>query len=165
MIQSMIVAMARNRVIGKDNKLPWHLPEDLKHFKDTTMGCPIIMGRKTYDSIGRLLPGRENIIVTRNPELKIEGATVCLSLGEAISHCKTQDLDEVFVIGGAQIFNEALSQIDKLYLTVIDKDIEGDTYLPEIDLENEFQVTSTEEHSNGGPEKLSYSFIVAEKRK
>ena len=164
MILSLIVAMSRNRVIGKDNKLPWQLPEDLKHFKETTMGCPIIMGRKTYDSIGRLLPGRENIVITRNSELRIEGATLCSSLDEAINHCKNKNLEEVFIIGGAQIFNEALSKIDKLYLTVIDKDIEGDTYLSAIDLENEFQIISKESHCDGGPEKLSYSFIVAERR-
>ncbi|GAA0412222.1 type 3 dihydrofolate reductase [Cocleimonas flava] len=126
---SMIVAMAHNRVIGLDNKMPWHLPADLQWFKKTTLGSPIIMGRKTYDSIGRPLPGRLNIILSRNTQLEIEGCTVVNTLSDALDAAK--GADEVFITGGAHLYEKFLQDADCLYLTMIDADLEGDTFFPD----------------------------------
>ncbi len=158
MTVSLIVAMTRERVMGVDNTLPWHLPEDLKRFKAITLGHPIIMGRKTYDSIGRVLPKRQNIIVSRNQELRIEGADVVGSLKEAFAIAKAKD--EVFVIGGAQLFVEALPLADRLYLTLIDQPIAGDTYFPAGWEEDFKEVESTRGESEG----LSYTFLTAVRR-
>ena len=122
---SLIVAMAKNRVIGKDNAMPWHIPEDFKYFKETTMGRPIVMGRKTYESLGRLLPGRENRIVTRQKDYRVEGAQVFHSLEEA---CRGQG--EIFVIGGAEIYQAAMSMADRIYITLVDREFEGDAVFP-----------------------------------
>jgi dihydrofolate reductase len=127
---SIIVAMARNRVIGARGGIPWKLPAELKLFKDLTMGHHIIMGRKTYESIGRLLPGRTTVIVTRQPGYRVEGALVAHSLDAAIAACGHDD--EIFVIGGEEIFRAALPLADRLYLTTVDTEIEGDTYMPEL---------------------------------
>jgi len=133
---AMIVAMANNNVIGLNNDMPWHLPADLQWFKKTTLGSPIIMGRKTYESIGRPLPGRLNIILSRDTELKIDGCTVVNSLEEALKTAKEADnsnntKDEIFITGGAHLYNKFLEEIDTLYLTQIDADIEGDTFFPD----------------------------------
>jgi len=129
-IISIIVAMANNRVIGKDNDMPWdRLPIDLKHFKEITNGSPIIMGRKTFESIGKPLPNRTNIIITRNKDLKIENCEIVSSLEKAIELIKEED--EVFIIGGSEIYKEAINKANKLYITLIDLEIEGDTYFPE----------------------------------
>ncbi len=122
--------MASNRVIGADNKLPWHLPSDLKRFKVLTMGHHIIMGRKTFESIGRLLPGRTTVIVTSNPGFLFEGALVANSLEKAIALSGSDD--EIFVIGGEQIFREAIKIADRILLTEIDSEFEGDVYFPPI---------------------------------
>jgi dihydrofolate reductase len=127
---SLIVAMARNRVIGADNKLPWHLPSDLKRFKALTMGHHIIMGRKTFESIGGLLPGRTTVIVTRNPGYRFEGALVANSLEKAVALSGSDD--EIFVIGGEQIFREALNIADRILLTEIHRDFEGDVHFPQL---------------------------------
>lgn len=127
----LIVAMARNRVIGKDGALPWRLPEDLKRFRSLTMGHPIIMGRKTCDSIGRALPGRRNIVISRQQNLVIAGVETASSLAAALE--MTADADTVFVIGGQQIYQAALPIADRIELTQIDKDFEGDVLFPEID--------------------------------
>lgn len=131
MILSLIVAMTRQHVIGVNNSLPWNLPGDLKRFKQITLGSPIIMGRKTYDSIGRPLPGRRNIVISRQADLKIAGVEVVSSLKAAIE--LVVDLPEVFVIGGGQIFAEALPLAQRLYITWIESDIAGDAYFPPID--------------------------------
>jgi len=123
--------MARNRVIGKDGNLPWRLPEDLKRFRSLTMGHPIVMGRKTYDSIGRALPGRRNIVISRQPDLAIEGVETATSLPAALE--MTSDADKVFVIGGQQIYQVALPIANRIELTQIDKDFDGDVLFPEID--------------------------------
>jgi dihydrofolate reductase len=128
---SLIVAMARNRVIGADNKIPWHLPNELKLFKRLTMGHHIIMGRKTYESIARLLPGRTTVIVTRQRDYAVPGALVTHSVDEALKACKGDD--EVFVIGGADLFRETLLTADRLYLTTVDAEPAGDTFMPELD--------------------------------
>lgn len=155
---SLIVAMTKNGVMGRKNQLPWHLPEDLQHFKKLTMGKPIIMGRKTFDSIGRVLPGRRHIVITRNREWQHVGVEVVHSFAEA-AQLTAQDA-EVFVIGGAEIFKEAWPQVQKLHLTLIDADIDGDVQFPFLDWQKEFHVVSQSlfESSTAG---LAYQFIEA----
>jgi dihydrofolate reductase len=130
-IISIIVAVAENNVIGRDNQLIWHISEDLKRFKELTMGHHIIMGRKTWESIGRPLPGRKSIIVSRNANFKAEGAAVAGSLLEAIDYAKNDT--EVFIIGGGEIYRGALPLAHKLYLTKVHRRFEGDVFFPEID--------------------------------
>lgn len=125
---SLIAAMANNRVIGKDNQMPWHLPADLGHFKAITLGKPIIMGRKTYESIGRPLPGRKNIVISRDKSYKLEGCETASSLEEAIT--LVSEAEEIMIIGGGNLYAQALPHADKLYLTFIDLDVDGDTRFP-----------------------------------
>lgn len=120
--------MANNRVIGKDNQMPWHLPADLGHFKAITLGKPIIMGRKTYESIGRPLPGRKNIVISRDKSYKLEGCETASSLEEAIT--LVSEAEEIMIIGGGNLYAQALPHADKLYLTFIDLDVDGDTRFP-----------------------------------
>ncbi|MCF7503895.1 MULTISPECIES: type 3 dihydrofolate reductase [Vibrio] len=129
MIISMIAAMADNRVIGKDNQMPWHLPADFAWFKRSTMGKPVVMGRKTYDSIGRPLPGRLNVVISRDESLEIEGVTTVTSIEKALE--LVSDVDEVMIIGGGSIYESCLPKADKLYLTYIDFAVDGDTQFPE----------------------------------
>ena len=129
---SIIVAMARNRVIGANHAIPWHLPAELKMFKAITMGHHIIMGRTTWESIGRLLPGRTTVIVTRQRDYCVPGAVTADSLDAALAACRNDD--EVFVIGGAQLYAAALPRADRIYLTQVDADIDGDTLMPQFDL-------------------------------
>ena len=129
MIISMIAAMADNRIIGKDNQMPWHLPADFAWFKRCTLGKPVIMGRKTYESIGRPLPGRHNIVISRDASLAIEGVSIVSSIEEAIE--VAGHVDEVMIIGGGSIYQACMPQANKLYLTFIDLNIEGDTQFPE----------------------------------
>ncbi|MFK7886620.1 MAG: dihydrofolate reductase [Gammaproteobacteria bacterium] len=128
---ALIVAMARERVIGRDNALPWKLSADLQRFKALTMGCPIVMGRLTYESIGRPLPGRRNIVLTRDGEFAADGCEVMSSLAAALA----LEVPRIFVIGGAQIYTQALEHASHLYITQVDADIEGDTWFPEVDFE------------------------------
>jgi dihydrofolate reductase len=128
---SIIAAMARNRVIGADNAIPWHLPGEQKMFKTITMGHHIVMGRNTWESIGKLLPGRTTVVVTRRPDYRVAGAIVAATLDAALAACGNDD--EIFVIGGAQLYAAALPRADRLYLTEVDAEIDGDTYMPEIE--------------------------------
>lgn len=156
---TLIVARARNGVIGRDNTLPWRLPEDLAHFKRTTMGAPIIMGRKTWESIGRPLPGRRNIVVSRNPGLKLDGAETATSLEDALRLCV--GVPEVFLIGGAQLYADAMPGADRLIVTEIDADFDGDAHFPQID-PRRWVVTSRETHrseANG----FDYAFVTYER--
>src|SRR4051794_9506398 len=146
---SLIVAHDPNRVIGKDNKMPWHLREDLAYFKKHTMNKAMIMGRKTYESIGRPLPGRLNIVVTRNEDYKVEGVTVVHSFSEALDIAK-EYAEEVMVIGGNQIFNEAFNVADRLYVTFIKKEFEGDTFFPPYGSEWKLISTSEEKFADDG---------------
>lgn len=123
--------MARNRVIGASGRIPWHLPDELRLFRRLTMGHPMIMGRKTYESIGRLLPGRTTVIVTRQPGYAVPGAVVAHSLDEAIAACAGHE--EIFVIGGAELYRAALPRADRIYLTTVDAEPAGDTFMPELD--------------------------------
>ena len=152
---SLIVAIAKNRVIGVNNTLPWHLPEDLKRFRALTTGHHIIMGRKTYDSLGRLLPGRTTVIVTRNPDYKVEGAIVVHSLEAAIEACG--DDNEAFLIGGAELYKDGLKLANKLYITEIEAEYEGDAFFPEFDM-LEWRAGERETHQadNG----LCFSYIT-----
>lgn len=159
----IVVAIGRdkhmNRVLGKDNNLLWRIPDDLKRFKALTTGHPIIFGRKTFESIGRVLPGRTNIVVTRDPNWKFDGVTVVYSLEEGIELAKTLDQDEVHIGGGAQLYAQALPYVDKLYLTLIDDEKEGDTFFPPY--EGEFTKKTFEENRewNG----LKYKWINLER--
>lgn len=129
---SIIVAIGKNRELGKNNKLLWSLSKDMKRFRDKTRNHPVIMGRKTFQSIGRVLPHRTNIIVTRNSDLKVPGAYVFPSMQDSIEFAKTKESEEIFIIGGAQIYQQAISIADKLYLTIINKSYpEADAYFPE----------------------------------
>lgn len=160
---SILVAMAQNRVIGKDNALPWRLPPDLKRFKALTMGHPIIMGRKTYESIGRPLPGRTCIIVTRQPGYKVEGATVVGSVAVALRTCyNNPDTTESFVIGGAEIFQQILPVCDRLYITEIQRNFEGDVLFPKFN-RGEWRETSREKHYLDG-DGLEYDFVVLDRK-
>ena len=157
---SIIVAIAgEKRVIGRKGGLPWHLPEELKWFKTITMGHPIIMGRKTYESIGRILPGRTNIIIAHDPNYSVEGGLVVDSLEEALRYAQGKlDGDEIFIIGGGQIYEEAINLADKLYLTYIDKEVEGDTFFPDY---SEFKKISESDWQEY--EGTRYKFLEFEK--
>jgi dihydrofolate reductase len=154
---SLIVAMARNRVIGRNNALPWRLSEDLKRFKAITMGHPIIMGRKTYESIGRPLPGRANVVVTRSEQFEAPGCTVVRSPQAALDACA--GADEAFVIGGADIYRAFLDQADRLLVTEIGADFEGDAYFPEFD-EARWRETARESIAGAG---FPFAFISLER--
>jgi dihydrofolate reductase len=158
---SLLVAMDKNQLIGKDNDLPWRLPADLAYFKRVTMGHPIIMGRKTYDSIGRPLPGRENIIVTRDTSYEAEGCKVIHSIEEIVKMNEQTD-QELFVIGGAEIFKEILPHSDRLYITEINEVFDGDTYFPAFD-KAEWKVISKEQGIKDEKNPYDYTFLVYEK--
>jgi len=160
MILSIIVAFDQNRVIGKDNKLPWHLPADLKHFKSLTMGHHMIMGRKTYESIGRPLQGRTTVIVTRQADFAAPGCLVAGSFDEALSFVKNDN--EAFVIGGAQIFDIAMNKCNKIYTTLIHHRFEGDTFFPEIN-SGKWKEISRSDFSADEKNPWDYSFIDYEK--
>lgn len=165
MTLTLIVAVASNDVIGKDNQLPWHLPRDLAYFKQVTTGCPIIMGRKTYESIGKALPNRLNIVITRNTDYRLSDALVVNCLEEAI--VKAEDNvgsnDEIHIIGGASIFYEALPLVDKIYLNRVLSDIDGDTFLPKIDWQA-WQLTQSAYHAADAKNAYAMRFEIYEKR-
>ena len=152
---SIIVAIANNQVIGINNTLPWHLPEDLKHFRALTTGHHIIMGRKTYESLGRLLPGRTTVIVTRNKDYQLEGALIAHSLEAAVALC--QNDGEVFLIGGAELYQDGLKLADKLYITDVDLTVDGDAFFPDFDL-NLWQEITRETHTSA--QGLPFSYIT-----
>lgn len=159
MIISMIAAMAHDRVIGKDNTMPWHLPADFAWFKQSTMGKPVIMGRKTYDSIGRLLPGRSNIIISRNVNMKVEGAIVVASIDEALKAAASAE--EVMVIGGGSIYQNLLARSNKLYLTYIDAVLDGDTQFPEWG--DDFVETYSQSYLADDKNAYNMRFVILEK--
>ncbi len=153
---SLIVAMASNRAIGLDGQMPWHLSADLKHFKQVTMGAPIIMGRKTFDAIGRPLPGRRNLVVSRNPDYLPSGSEVFADINSALQACR--DLDEVFIIGGATLYQALLPYADYLYLTEIDRSFEADTFFPDFDRQI-WQEVARQDIDNDASVDFSYSFL------
>jgi len=154
---SLVVAVADNGVIGQHNRLPWRLSDDLKRFKALTLGKPVIMGRKTWESIGRPLPGRRNLVVSRQPQLHLEGAEVVASLSAAVQCC--QDAAEVMVIGGAEIYRQAMPMALRLYLTRVHAQIEGDAFfeLPQADAWHEL---AREDHSADERNQFAYSFCI-----
>jgi len=159
---SLIAAIAgEKRVIGKNGKIPWHIKADMEHFKQTTLGHVVIMGRKTFESIGKPLVKRINIVITRNIDFAHEGVVVAYSFEDALEKAKERAYNkkEIFVIGGAKIYEEALPYADKLYLTVIDVEFDGDTFFP--DITGFGDVVSEEEHASG---KYSFSFAEIERR-
>jgi dihydrofolate reductase len=164
---SILVAMAQNRVIGKGNALPWRLPSDLKRFKALTMGHPIVMGRKTYESIGKPLPGRTCIIVTRQSGYEVEGAIVVDSVAEALGACykkTTSDTEaESFIIGGTEIFRQTLPLCDRLYITEIQRDFDGDVLFPVFN-HDEWREISREKYHLGEDNGLEYDFIVLDRK-
>lgn len=161
---SIIAAVAKNNVIGKKNKLPWYLPADLKRFKEITMGHHIIMGRKTHESIGKVLPGRVNIVITRNKNLKIKGAIVVHSLPDAFKISKENGETEVFVIGGAEIFRKALTKANKIYMTKVKAKIKGDVFFPKINFKD-WRLVSREKHPPDSKNPFPYEFLMLEKKK
>ena len=166
MKRSMIVAMAENRVIGINNNLPWYLPNDLKYFKQVTMGKPILMGRKTFESIGKPLPGRANIVITRNKEWAADGIKIVHSLESAYqlaeSIVEIDGQDEVMVIGGDQIYQSSLPSIDRISLTKVHAEVKGDAWFPELDW-SEWKEVAREDFSAEGPNPYDYSFIVLDR--
>lgn len=164
---SAIAAMAKNRVIGIKNELPWKISEDMKYFRDVTRAHRVIMGRKTFDSLGRPLPKRENYVVTRQKSLSIPGVHVCESVEAALDLCRQesgQD-EEVFIIGGSQIYELSRPYLDRVYLTLINQDFEGDAKLPDLGLETEFSLVSQRDSFQEEPQALSYSFLVYERNR
>ena len=163
---AIIVAAARNGVIGRNNALPWYLPGDLQYFKRITMGKPVVMGRKTFESIGRPLPGRTNVVVSRDPHFSAEGIKTVHSLDEALELAADialiDGVDELVVIGGEQIYLEALPRARRLYLTEVHADVEGDARLPSVRWE-EWREVSRERHSAQGANPYDYSFVVFER--
>lgn len=161
MILSLIAAIGKNNEIGKNNTLLWNLPADMKHFRDTTRGHAVIMGRKTFESIGRPLPDRQNIVITRDTNWHADGVTIVYSLDEALKLFKDVS-EEVFVIGGAQIYTEAMCHADRLDITHIDKIFDADTFFPSID-KTLWHEVSRESHAPDEQNLLPYAFVAYEK--
>ncbi len=155
---SIIAAVAKNLAIGKDNKLLWHLPEDLKRFKEVTSGHPVLMGQKTYESLGKPLPDRVNIIITLDKDYKAPGCVVTFSLDQALEEAKKTGADEVFVIGGGSIYRQFLPIADKLYITEVDKEFEADTFFPDYSMFKKVVYRRPSEY-----EGLKYTFLELEK--
>lgn len=162
-ILSMIVAHAENRIIGKDNDMPWHLPADLAYFKKTTLGKPVVMGRKTYESIGRPLPGRQNIVISRNADYQIEGVDVVTSVDEAL--VKAGNVDEIMVIGGGAIYQHCMSAADKLYVTHINASIDGDTQFAQYDTDKDWQKVSSEFYAADEKNAYDLDFCIYERKR
>lgn len=159
MIVSAIVATAKNRVIGKDNDIPWYLPADLKYFKRTTLNHHIIMGRNCFQSIGRPLPKRTNIVITRNPYFVASNCLIARSIEEALSLAHENGETEAFIIGGGQIYVQSLPFWDKLYLTEVDLKVDGDVFFPELNME-EWQLLASEPHEADEKNEFNYTFKV-----
>jgi dihydrofolate reductase len=164
MIVSIIVATSLNHAIGKDNQLLWHLPADLKFFKTTTMGCPVVMGRKTFQSIGRTLPGRQNVVITRDKNFNADNRfdlTVVGSIDEAL--VKLHAEKEVFIIGGGEIYKQSIDSVDTIYITLVHTVIDGDVYFPEID-KSKFDLVWEEKHVADEKNKFDFTFQKFERK-
>ncbi|MFA6924595.1 MAG: dihydrofolate reductase [Bacteroidales bacterium] len=158
---SIIVAVAENNVIGKDNKLIWHLPADLVNFKKITMGHHIIMGRKTFESIGKPLPGRTSVIITKQKDYKVDGCITANSLEEALGIASNDT--EVFIVGGAEIYRQSIDIADKIYFTKVYENFGGDVFFPEIDM-NKWEISSKTDFLPDEKNKIQYSFIIFVKK-
>lgn len=159
----LVVAMSENRVIGRDGGLPWQISADLKHFKAVTMGSPIIMGRKTWDSIGRALPGRRNIVITRNAEFTLGDADTVTTIDAALALCRDDDAEKAMIIGGGQIYAETIKIADVIELTEVHETIDGDTVFPEIDTAL-WQETAREMQLSETPDGPNFSFVTLIRR-
>jgi len=162
MIVSAIAAMAKNRVIGKDNRIPWYLSSDLKYFKRKTLHHHIIMGRKSFQSIGQPLPKRTNIVVTRDSFFVASNVLVARSIQEALTIADSNGEEEVFIIGGGQIYEQSMTYWDRLYLTVVDAEVEGDVYFPELK-EEEWTLVSEEKYQADEKNDYDFRFLVYER--
>jgi len=156
---AIVAALARNGVIGRGNRLPWHLPEDLRHFKRLTLGRPIVMGRRTFESLPGLLPDRTHVVVTRDPVYSAPGAVVVHSLQEAIA---TGGGDEVLVVGGAELYAQALPLASRLYLTLVDAEVQGDAHFPPVDW-GEWREIAREEHGSDAKHAFPFAFVTLER--
>lgn len=161
MIVSIVVAIAENNAIGKDNQLLWHLPADLKHFKQVTTGNTIIMGRKTFDSIGKPLPNRRNIVMTRTTGLQIQGVEVTANIEDALARCAAEE--EVFIIGGAEIYKSTMDITNRIYLTRVHQSYEADAFFPEIDF-NLWNETDIEKHLPDEKNHVAYTFSTLSRK-
>ncbi|HFC01193.1 MAG TPA: dihydrofolate reductase [Phaeodactylibacter sp.] len=161
---SAIVATAKNNVIGKDNDIPWYLPADLKYFKKTTLNHHIIMGRNCYDSIGKPLPKRSNVILSRNPFFIVSNCYVASSMKEALQVAADNGEEEAFIIGGAQIYNQSMEYWDKLYLTEVDLEVEGDAFFPKLNMDK-WELISEEAHQADEKNEHDYTFKVYQRKK
>ena len=162
----MIAAMANNRVIGSDNGMPWHLPADLRHFKTITSGKPVVMGRNTFESIGRPLPNRTNIVVTGNPDFEAEGVVIVTSLDAALKLAAehTDEAEEVMVIGGGKVYEALLPHADVLYLTYIDLEVNGDTFFPDYQNQGEWQELHHQACQADEKNPHNYTFVTLERK-
>lgn len=161
---AMIAAMANNRVIGKDNQMPWHMPADLAHFKRTTLGKPVIMGRKTYESIGRALPGRLNIVITTDTSYQLADAEVVNSIEDALNQAQQQAPEEVMIIGGGKIYSSLLAKADRLYLTLIDLNTDGDTHFPDYQADGDWQLVEEQACAPDEKNPHPYRFVTLDRQ-
>jgi len=161
MMISLVVAASINNVIGRDGGLPWHLPDDLRHFKRLTTGKPIVMGRRTFESIGRPLPDRRNIVMSRDPDYAAAGCDIATTVSEVLD--LVGDADEVMIIGGGQVYRDFLPQADRIYLTRVQAQLDGDTYFPAID-EAAWQLVSSERHAADEKHGYAFDLMVFERR-
>jgi dihydrofolate reductase len=159
---SLIVAAAENNAIGKNNQLLWHLPNDLKFFKNTTWGMPVIMGRKTFEAVNKPLPGRFNIIITRQADWKAEGTIAATDLNDALQKAKETNCNEIFVIGGGEIYKQSMEIADKIYITRVQATLDGDTFFPAID-ETKWHLTHNQDFEIDDKHKYAYSFQTWER--
>ncbi|QDA61399.1 dihydrofolate reductase [Hymenobacter jejuensis] len=159
---ALVVAVAENGVIGRDNQLIWHLPADLKHFKQLTLNHPIVMGRRTFEAIGRPLPGRTNIVVTRQPDWHAEGCQVAFSVPEALEQAQALD-EDVFVIGGGEIYRQALAAADTVFLTEVHNSFDGDVIFPELN-HTEWREITRERHEPDAKHAYAFSFVTMQRR-
>lgn len=163
MTLSIIVALSTNNVIGRGNRLPWHMPADLKHFKALTMGHHLLMGRKTFLEVGKPLPGRINVVITRDPHFVPEGVAISRSIDEAINKAEAAGDLEIFLAGGGEIFRQTIHRANRMYLTRIHTDIEGDTFFPEFDDVNEWKLIDAEHFEADEKNLYPYSFLTYER--
>lgn len=163
MLISFVVAAANNNVIGKDNQLVWSLPNDMKFFKNVTWGMPVVMGRKTFEALGKPLKGRKNIVLTRQPDWKAEGTVAVKNFDDAVLLVKEMDVKEMMVIGGGEIFKQVFNKAARIYLTRVDASPEGDAFFPEIDTK-EWQLVSRKDHPADEKHAYEYSFQVWERK-
>ena len=164
MTVSIIAALGNNNVIGRDNQLPWHMPADLKRFKQLTTGHHLLMGRRTYESVGKPLPGRINVVISRSPDYAPEGVAVARSLDEAVGKAEAAGDPEIFIGGGSAIFEQAIHRADRMYLTRVHAEPEGDTYFPEFDDVNEWELVDAEHYEADERNPYPYSFLTYERR-